>query len=383
MRRRDGKPKLKARRARPIFEGGFKDRYQEKNKNIKLEKTTKYHSVVSFFCGCGGMDLGFLGGFKYLGNEYRNLPFKIIRAFDNSPDAIETYNLNIGENTKLCDLGKANLLNIPDSDILIGGFPCQDFSSAGTKMGLNSNRGRLYQVMVEYIKIHKPSLVIGENVPHLGKLQKGKYLEQIIHDFEAAGYKVTVWNLYAPDFGLPQSRRRIFIIGVRDDLVGFPVQPEPTHKFCHIPIDVALSDLEEIEDETITNQSQYFVSSKASRGGGQGDHVNQVGKVAYCIRANSRGRIQYHHRLNRRLTVRECARLQSFPDEFVFPYSTQRNLTLIGNAVPPILAHAVACSTLDYLSKDQSSSSHELISDTLENQIEKSRNNQLELKLGI
>ena len=139
------------------------------------------------------------------------------------------------------------------------------------------------------------------------------------------------------------------MIGVRDDLESEPLKPVPTHLDRYIPINVALSDLEGINDESITNQSQYFVATRATKGGGQGDRTNRAGKVAYCIRANSRGRIQFHYALDRRLTVRECARLQSFPDEFVFPYSTQRNLTMIGNAVPPILAHKVACSVVDYL----------------------------------
>jgi DNA (cytosine-5)-methyltransferase 1 len=107
--------------------------------------------------------------------------------------------------------------------------------------------------------------------------------------------------------------------------------------------------LETISDEAVTNQSQYFVASRASCGGGQGDHTNEANTVAYCIRANSRGRIQFHYALERRLTVRECARLQSFPDQFVFPFTTQRNLTLIGNAVPPILGYRVAVSVENFM----------------------------------
>ena len=85
------------------------------------------------------------------------------------------------------------------------------------------------------------------------------------------------------------------------------------------------------------------MASVATEGGGQGDHKNPTtGGIAYTIRANARGRIQFHHHLDRRLTVRECARLQSFPDSFVFPYGTQRNLKLIGNAVPPIIGNMVA-----------------------------------------
>ena len=115
-------------------------------------------------------------------------------------------------------------------------------------------------------------------------------------------------------------------------------------------ISEALCDLESIADERVTNQSQYFVATRATSGGGQGDNVNEPDKVAYCIRANARGRIQFHYKLDRRLTVRECARLQTFPDEFVFPFTTQRNLNLIGNAVPPILAHAVANTVAAFLS---------------------------------
>ena len=110
-----------------------------------------------------------------------------------------------------------------------------------------------------------------------------------------------------------------------------------------------LADLEDIEDESIPNQSQFFVATKAQHGGGQGDNINNPDKVAFCIRANSRGRIQFHYKLNRRLTVRECARIQNFPDEFVFQFTTQRNLTLIGNAVPPVLAHAIGTSVANFI----------------------------------
>jgi len=196
---------------------------------------------------------------------------------------------------------------------------------------------------------YQPKIVVAENVPYLSRLHNGKYLQTILHDFEAAGYHFDMWELYGPDYGLSQSRRRIFLVGVRNDLPGFPVKPKASHKNGHIPITRALVDLENISDETITNQSQYFVATRASSGGGQGDHTNEADKVAYCIRANARGRIQFHYRLKRRLTVRECARLQSFPDQFVFPFTTQRNMTLIGNAVPPILGYRVAQSVKEYL----------------------------------
>jgi len=306
-------------------------------------------TIESLFAGCGGLDLSFLGGFEYLGRTYPVLPFDVVDAIDNLPDAVECYRLNLGDHCREADLTSLPISELRPADILIGGFPCQDFSSSGPKTGFAGRRGQLYKVLVEYMQEYQPKIVVGENVSYLARLGNGKYLQAILHDFEGEGYHVDVWELAGPDYGLPQSRRRIFLIGIRNDLLGFPIMPRPSHKNGHISIAAALNDLEMIADESVTNQSQYFVASRASCGGGQGDHTNEANKVAYCIRANSRGRIQFHYALDRRLTVRECARLQSFPDQFVFPFTTQRNLTLIGNAVPPILGYQVARSIVNFL----------------------------------
>ncbi len=352
MLRNDGKPKRKARKNKPVYSFGFRDN-PATNKYIhpfwKDGVNSSNYTVASLFSGCGGLDLGMTGGFSHNSSFFEHLPFDVVYAADNSEDAIDTYKLNLGNHISLVDLSRVDINLLPSADVLIGGFPCQDFSSSGTKSGFDGKRGQLYQVLSKYMEKHQPKIVIGENVPHLARLRGGIYLETILKEFEAEGYSFDVWDLYAPDYGLAQSRRRLFLVGVRNDLIGFPVKPEPAIKENHVSIDQCLSDLELISDESVTNQSQYFVASRASSGGGQGDHTNQVGKVAYCIRANSRGRIQFHYKLPRRLTVRECARLQSFPDEFVFPFSTQRNLMLIGNAVPPLLGHYVARSVAEYL----------------------------------
>ena len=321
----------------PEYDVGFKD--HRRNSLFHVEPKSPV-SVVSMFSGCGGLDLGFQGGFSVFGKNFKRLNFKVIAAYDNLPDAVETYQLNLGDEIKLADLKEFPAKDIPPADVLAGGFPCQDFSSSGPKTGLDGKRGRLYLALRDYMRTHHPAIVVGENVPHLEKLNNGRYIRHILSDFEQEGYRFSVWNLYGPHFGLPQSRRRLFLIGVRDDLEGFPVKPVGSSKLF-LPIDAALKDLESIDSEEVCNQSQFYVSSKATSGGGQGDHTNEAGKVSYCIRANPRGRIQFHYRLHRRLTVRECARLQSFPDEFVFPYSTQRNTLLIGNAVPPLLGHLV------------------------------------------
>lgn len=359
MRRKDGQRKLKPAKSKPQFEFGFRDNpttARLRHPNMHDQPVQGGISLVSLFAGCGGTDLGFMGGFSFLGKKYETLPFNVLTAIDNSEDAVETYRLNIAPHAECRDLTETSMTELPGAEVLLGGFPCQDFSSSGPKVGLSGRRGQLYRVMVDYMVTHRPKVVIGENVPHLARLAGGKYLETILEEFEGAGYRFQVWELYGPEYGLPQSRRRLFLVGVRDDLDGFPIRPRPTHLSGVVAIDDALRDLEEVADEAVPNQSQYFIATRATSGGGQGDHTNRRGTVAYCIRANARGRIQFHYELDRRLTVRECARLQSFPDEFVFPFTTQRNLSLIGNAVPPMLAHHVARSVSEYLSATQEAS---------------------------
>jgi len=352
MRRKDGKSKRRALRTKPVFEYGFRQSpatADYRHPCLNGATSPDHRTIVSLFSGCGGLDLSFLGGFEYLGKRYPALPFDVIEAVDNLPDAVACYRLNLGDHCREADLTTLPISELRAADVLIGGFPCQDFSSSGPKTGFAGRRGQLYKVLVEYMREYQPKIVVGENVSYLARLGNGKYLQAILRDFEGEGYHFDMWELSGPDYGLPQSRRRIFLIGVRNDLLGFPIMPRPSHKNGHVSIGTALSDLESISDETVTNQSQYFVATRASCGGGQGDHTNEASKVAYCIRANSRGRIQFHYALDRRLTVRECARLQSFPDPFVFPFTTQRNLTLIGNAVPPILGYRVARSVENFM----------------------------------
>lgn len=348
MRRKDGQPPAKALRAKPRFDVGYKD--SRRAFACSYGTGGRLYRVVSLFSGCGGLDLGFRGGFSVLGKSYEPLPFDIVGAYDILRDAVECYKLNLDERIQQADLTKIDVGALPSADVLIGGFPCQDFSSSGPKTGFDGKRGRLYRVLLDYMRARRPDIVVGENVIHLARMRQGELLKTMVGDFERVGYHFDVWSLYAPDYGVPQSRRRLIFVGVRNGIEGLPVRPQPTTSGRPVTISQALGDLEGITDETVVNQSQYFVASKASSGGGQGDTVNEAGKVALCIRANSRGRIQFHYALPRRLTVRECARVQTFPDEFVFPYTTQRNLTLIGNAVPPILAHAVAKSVARFLS---------------------------------
>lgn len=316
----------------------------------KVNSVLPIRSVVSFFCGCGGLDLGFVGGFLYKGVKIPKLPFRLLAAYDHDAKCVQTYAQNISDHAEVKDLSNYEPEDVPAAEVLIGGFPCQDFATCGPRRGLTSTRGRLYQALIQYMNVHKPKVVVGENVPGLANMEQGEVLKTIKQDLAAAGYKVEVWTLFAPDYGIPQRRTRLFIVAVRNDLPGFPIVPSVTHEEQHYRTTRwAIEDLEDIIDDSIPNQSQYFKASKAKKGNGQGDETTPADSPSYTIRANAKSRVQFHYSLGRRLTVRECARLQTFPDTFSFPHSATSNIMQIGNAVPPILGNKIARSIAKYL----------------------------------
>ena len=325
---------------------------------MTANKQQPLYSVVSYFCGCGGLDLGFRGGFRYHNENYERLPFNIDSAYDKESRCVETYNGYFGEHAKCVDLSVIDAKDVPKATILIGGFPCQEFSSCGPLGGLGSERGKLYKALISYMEEHKPSLVICENVINLERMDNGKVLNTITGDLEKAGYKVKVWNLFAPGFGIPQRRTRLFIICVRNDIYkkfGFPNEPRANFDANNYrSVEWAIGDLVGVSDDSVPNQDQYFWASKAKNGNGQGDESNKKDMPAYTIRANPKSCVQFHYCLPRRLTVRECARIQTFPDDFKFTHAKTASVSQIGNAVPPVLAHVVAKSIADYLKNVES-----------------------------
>lgn len=201
---------------------------------MAANKETTNYSVVSYFSGCGGLDLGFRGGFRYHDEEYPRQPFDIIAAYDFEKHCVETYNQYFGEGSAtVADLSKIDVNTVPEADLLIGGFPCQEFSSCGPLGGLESERGRLYQTLITYMKKYSPKMVIGENVINLERMEDGKVIQKIVSDLHDAGYAVEVWKMFAPDYGIPQRRTRLFFICIRNDIeqkCGFPEKPKPTHE---------------------------------------------------------------------------------------------------------------------------------------------------------
>ena len=161
-----------------------------------------HYKVVSLFSGCGGLDLGMVGGFSYLGKYYDNLPFDIVWANDINDKAIQTLKLNFstpniicGDITEIVGISDESQLSIfpkieiPQADVVIGGFPCQDFSVAGKRQGLTVKRGNLYQSMAKVIEMIKPKIFLAENVKGLISWQNGLAIKTIIEDFAKLGLK--------------------------------------------------------------------------------------------------------------------------------------------------------------------------------------------------
>jgi DNA (cytosine-5)-methyltransferase 1 len=317
--------------------------------------------VVSLFSGCGGLDLGLHGGFTFLGKQYSKNPFKVVFANDISKAATQTFQLNfpdveIVENEDIVQLlSKKNRL--PSSaDLVIGGFPCQDFSLAGKRQGLNVKRGQLYLSMVEAVKRLQPKIFLAENVKGLLIWEKGLAIETIKADFANLGYEVKHKLLNTADYGVPESRERVIIVGVRRDLEKEFVFPEPTHSknpVGRLKPWVTLKDaLGDIEDQNIHDQLPNSGYSKAKLlPGKQGNRVCAADKPGPTMRAEHHGNIEFHYLGHRRLSAREAARIQSFPDDFVFVNSTTDAYRQIGNAVAPVFGWHLAKALAETLEK--------------------------------
>jgi len=359
----DIKSKLAKLKESPRFSiSDFVNTALDKQLKITLKINSNNIRVVSLFSGCGGMDVGFKGNFKCLGKSYKNFGFDIVFANDINKDACDTYK-EYFKHTPVCVDIKNYLDNggaIPDCEVVIGGFPCQDFSLAGKREGFNTERGRLYEQMKRVIFLKQPLIFIAENVKGLTNL-KGA-LEKIKSDFSSIGYSVTDHLLMAANYGVPQTRERVIIVGIRNDCVADFAPPLPTHAFEElnednrtpwITAEEAIGDLwgTEKNKDCLPSQNQY---SQAKNYGEhlQGNKPIKADHPSPTIRAEHHGNIEFHYKKKRRLTVRECARLQSFPDNLVFKGSGSSAYVQIGNAVPPIMAWHIAKSVRDFFDNE-------------------------------
>ncbi|MDR1061654.1 MAG: DNA cytosine methyltransferase [Clostridiales bacterium] len=294
-------------------------------------------TVISLFSGCGGMDLGFVGGFDFLGSHYPKTGFEIIWANEISPAACKTYRQNLGDHIIAADVNDA-IGRLPETaDVIIGGFPCQDISINGKMLGIKGKRSSLYTYIVKAVEKARPKAFVAENVGGLLLRQNEYSLNKILEDFNSLGYDISEPKLYsAADYGVPQTRARIFIVGTQKGLPKF-APPAPT-RTKPVTAKEAIGDLEERgRDEAFAH-----IWSLANVSGEQGNRRLLADRPGYTIRAECHGNIQFHYSLPRRISMREAARIQSFPDTFAFPCKLRETERQIGNAVPPVLAWHIA-----------------------------------------
>ncbi|WP_324042536.1 DNA cytosine methyltransferase [Aeromonas caviae] len=304
------------------------------------------NTVISLFSGAGGMDLGFKGGFEFLGKTYNKLPFEIVWANEINEAACRTYKKNIGDHIVHGDIWSAMDTMPASADVVIGGFPCQDISVNGKGAGIDGKRSGLYRAMVEVISRVRPKIFVAENVKGLLMKHHASALKQVISDFESLGYKVSYKLYHVADYGVPQSRERVIIVGTLPGSKDF-IPPEPTYtKENHVTVSKAIADFAEMAE----NDEINHVWSKAKKSADQGGRKMVADRPGYTIRAECHGNIQYHYSMPRRISMREAARIQSFPDDFIFDAKLRETERQVGNAVPPVFAWHVACSVLDAIS---------------------------------
>lgn len=339
-------------------------------------------TVIDLFSGCGGLSLGFeMAGFE------------VKLAIDNWEDALVTYRHNHKGtstlNADLLNLDPAEVeaeYHIQDVDVIIGGPPCQGFSVAGKRI-IDDDRNKLYKSFVRFVKHFKPKAFVMENVPNILSMGGGAIKTAILSDFSELGYHVDTKVLIASDFGAPQNRRRAIFVGTLKNKYSFP---EPS-VLSRVTAWEAISDLPEgsvndgdkyplppqsdyqrkmrqkcdlLYNHQITIHSEQTVSiiSLVPDGGNYKDLPSELQgtrKVHIAwTRLNSQKpsftidtghRHHFHYAFNRIPTVRESARIQSFPDDFIFLGSRTSQYKQVGNAVPPLMARAIASQLLQIL----------------------------------
>ena len=212
------------------------------------------------FSGCGGCDQGIVGGFTFNNREYDRLPFELVYASDIDQKALNTHKLNFECPNIVCgDICEIPSDQIPDHDILIGGFPCQSFSTVNPTKDPFDDRANLYKQMVRIAKDKQPMAFIAENVKGLMTLHNGSIFKRVREAFEDAGYTLNFKLLNAANFGVPQKRERVILVGIRNDLGKTFVFPDEPNSGNWVPLSVAVPQL-------AIDEKKYYFSERAVQG---------------------------------------------------------------------------------------------------------------------
>ena len=289
-------------------------------------------NIVSLFSGAGGLDLGLIQAGHH-----------VIWANDIDPDAVNTYAHNIGDHIVCADIKDIQIDVIPNCDLIVGGFPCQGFSVANLKRNVKDDRNKLYLFFKSIVGAKQPSYFIAENVKGILSLEKGDVIKQIVKDFSDTGYLVEVHKVNMADYGVPQHRERVIIIGQRKDisdhiLLNFP---KPTHYKDKNPHWVSIKEaIDNLPDVTEKNNDPNNVCSayKVVVRNFTAHRATDPNKPSPTIlaRGNGKGGVCAipHYNGYRRLSVRESATIQTFPNDFIFEGKLGSCYRQIGNAVP-------------------------------------------------
>lgn len=362
-----------------------------------MKNNMKKPTCIDLFCGAGGLSRGFM-----------DAGFDVILGIDFDDAALKTFGENHGQAEPLkLDLFNLNNVNkikeILDEkkislDVLIGGPPCQGFSLAG-KRKEDDERNILYSAMVKAADLIRPKFVVLENVPGMLTLYDGKAKKRIISDFESLGYKMDVKVLFAPDYGIPQIRKRAFFIGVLNGIDKIDYPTPILNSESYITCQQAISDLPSLIDDNdysldavreymnepnnlyqtemrvrSTHVYNHYPTKHEKKtidtialvpdGGNYKDLPPEISvKFKYhesmtryasnkpSLTIDTGHRTHFHYKYNRIPTVRESARLQSFPDDFIFYGSKQQQYKQVGNAVPPKLGYAVGLCIINHMKK--------------------------------
>lgn len=334
------------------------------------DKQQQRPKILSLFSGCGGLDLGFhLEGYR------------TVWANDFSEWAVQSFRQYFGDVVNCADISDIDPHSntIPECDIVLGGFPCQDFSVIWKRPGLDGQRGNLYKHFLNFVKVKKPKAFVAENVKGILSANNERAIQTIISDFESIepGYLIKIQAYNFAEYGVPQMRERVLIVGVRID-TGFEFfHPPPTHgPYGKLPFVTAGDALRGVEharynNELINITPKTIAMLKMIPEGGNfkdvpADHPLYVkGMISHVYRrldrnapaktliaAGGGGTWGYHFEYPRPLTNRERARIQTFPDDFIFFGTTAEVRRQIGNAVPPQGVRTVARALLPLFSGD-------------------------------
>lgn len=333
------------------------------------------YKIVSLFSGCGGGDLGLEGNFNFLNKHYKKLPFETIYANEIDEKVAEIFSANFNITPDVRDIREVDNSTIPEHDILVGGFPCVSFSIVAQnpkRLGIkNDISGKLFFEMVRILKVKQPKAFIAENVKGLLSANKREAFPLIISEFEKAGYRVSFKLLNAADFGVPQKRQRVIIVGIRNDIDLNYEFPEPTfaeeESFfspSYVPLKDVIFPENEIDDKYYFSEKavQGMLNAKKDMNKGRAQDItkpcNTVGAHLAKVSLNSTDPVLKINERYRRFTPREVARIQSFPDTFKLVRAEGTQYKALGNAIPPVLMWHVGSQLATLLDQRETILSH-------------------------